>query len=140
MDRDSEVETVLADDDWYGASGEGMAVAGRGTRRRNRREERGPRLPPPNSNNEGSDAFDEEELFSPSGSLSSLHEFSDNEDLQSDNSDAAHGSGGPIIRNGVSNSVRNHLSDTRVDTGSPAESEVDVDTDDLRGAAHAKAA
>ncbi|KAJ2042900.1 hypothetical protein H4S04_007056, partial [Coemansia sp. S16] len=140
MDRDSEVETVLADEDWYGTSGEGMAVAGRGTRRRNRREERGPRLLPPNSNNEGSDAFDEEELFSPSGSLSSLHEFSDNEDVQSDNSDAARGNGGPIIRNGLSNSARSPLSDIRVDIGSPMESEVDVGVDDLRGAVKAKAA
>ncbi|KAJ2058539.1 hypothetical protein GGI17_004987 [Coemansia sp. S146] len=140
MDRDSEVETVLADEDWYGASGEGMAVAGRGTRRRNRREERGPRLLSPNSNNEGSDAFDEEELFSPSGSLSSLHEFSDNEDVPSDNSDAARGNGGPIIRNGLSNSARSQLSDIRVDIGSPAESEVDVGVDDVRVVVQAKAA
>ncbi|KAJ2686170.1 hypothetical protein IWW39_003820 [Coemansia spiralis] len=140
MDRDSEVETVLADDDWYGTSGEGLAaaVAGRGTRRRNRREERGPRLLPPHSNNEGGDAFDEEELFSPSGSLSSLHEFSDNEDALSDNSDAARGSGGPIVRNGLSSSARSRLSDACVDTGSPVESEVDVDGEDMKGVARVK--
>ncbi|KAJ2729539.1 hypothetical protein IW152_005587 [Coemansia sp. BCRC 34962] len=141
MDRDSEVETVLADDDWYGTPGEGLAVtvAGRGTRRRNRREERGPRLPAPHSNNEGSNAFDEEELFSPSGSLSSLHEFSDNEDVLSDNSDAARGSGGPIIRNGLSSSARSRLSDACIDTGSLVESEVDVDGEGLKGVARAKA-
>ncbi|KAJ2581987.1 hypothetical protein GGH95_001782 [Coemansia sp. RSA 1836] len=141
MDRDSEVETVLADEDWYGASGEGVLAASRGARRRNRREERGPRHSPPN--NEDSDAFDEEELFSASGSLSSLHEFSGSEDAQSDNSDAASGGGGPIIRNGLSNSTRNHLSDTRADAASPAghtESEVDVDGEDVRGVvAHVKA-
>ncbi|KAJ2891255.1 hypothetical protein GGI21_005913, partial [Coemansia aciculifera] len=135
MDRDSEVETVLADEDWYGASGEGVSAAGRGTRRRNRREGRESRLLGPN-NSDGSNAFDEEELFSASGSLSSLHEFSGSEDAQSDNSE------GPIIRNGVSNLARNHLDDIRVDDGSPAghaESEVDVDGEDARGVAHVKA-
>ncbi|KAJ2745719.1 hypothetical protein GGI20_001942 [Coemansia sp. BCRC 34301] len=143
MDRDSEVETVLADEDWYGTSGEGVSTASRGTRRRNRREESGPRHSPPN-NNEGSDAFDEEELFSTSGSLSSLHEFSGSENDQSDNSDAACGGAGagePIIRNGLSNSTRDHLGDIPVDPTSPeghTESEVDVDGEDGRGVGHVK--
>ncbi|KAJ1936993.1 hypothetical protein EC988_008024, partial [Linderina pennispora] len=46
------------------------------------------------------DSFDEEELFSSSGSLSSLDEFSDS-DTGGLNSDSTNQSGdGPIIRNG----------------------------------------
>ncbi|KAJ2600802.1 hypothetical protein H4R99_003199 [Coemansia sp. RSA 1722] len=157
MDRDSEVETVLADEDWLDTSRENAH------RRRNRRPN------PVSSAREPIEEFDEEELFSTSGSLSSLHEFSDNDDSSSgtnSNSDndggdnirsggagsenGAHSSAssvggrsnnGPIIRNGTSNSDKNNLGinagghavDAAV-TSSAAhtESEIDVDGDDSR--------
>ncbi|KAJ2849497.1 hypothetical protein IWW36_002596 [Coemansia brasiliensis] len=73
MERDSEVETVMADEEWL----------------RGRRTD--------------TESFDEDELFSSSGSLSSLHEFSDNDDVlvsDSKSSDSEDDNEGPIVRNG----------------------------------------
>ncbi|KAJ2160041.1 hypothetical protein GGF46_002552 [Coemansia sp. RSA 552] len=125
MDRDSEVETVLADDDWFNT------VAGRAQQQ--------PRTGPENS----SASFDEEELFSSSGSLSSLHEFSDGEhsSAASESGSAADGYGssgrrnsGPIIRNGTTPLPSAHSSAgrfERVASGTHTESEVDVDDDSV---------
>ncbi|KAJ2002174.1 hypothetical protein GGI04_003451 [Coemansia thaxteri] len=142
MDRDSEVETVLADDDWFLASAEGTSAASRNSRRRNRHEgSEGRRAA---GAIEASNDFDEEELFSPSGSLSSLHEFSGSDDAQSDDSAGECGVEGPIIRSGIASSARKQrLGDTRVDAGTPAaqtESEIDVDGDDTRSALQLKTA
>ncbi|KAJ2643497.1 hypothetical protein GGH99_008547, partial [Coemansia sp. RSA 1285] len=71
MDRDSEVETVLADDEWFGTSGRSNTQRLNASRRRRQSA---------NGLDQGSDNgdnFDEEENFSSSSSLSSLHEFSD---------------------------------------------------------------
>ncbi|KAJ2345347.1 hypothetical protein GGF43_005244, partial [Coemansia sp. RSA 2618] len=72
MERDSDVETVMADDEWQ----------------RTRRS---------------SSSFDEEELFSSSGSLSSLDEFSDAESDDMDDGAqlvraAAHGDTAACVR------------------------------------------
>ncbi|KAJ2510067.1 hypothetical protein GGI11_005628, partial [Coemansia sp. RSA 2049] len=92
MDRDSEVETVLADEEWFGTSG-----------RSNTQRLNAPRRRRQSANGLGQDSdngvnFDEEENFSSSSSLSSLHEFSDAAD--SDNASVTNNSGS-IVRNGL---------------------------------------
>ncbi|KAI9505541.1 hypothetical protein BX070DRAFT_87973 [Coemansia spiralis] len=133
MDHDSEVETILADDDWFNTPGEGAERRGGALGRR--RE-----IPNEESHiNYNSSPFDEEELFSSSGSLSSLHEFSDSDD-ENDNNRMESSTNGATIRNSAgrsksSNSV-NNSNGSRLVVMSPAantESEVDVDGDDLRG-------
>ncbi|KAJ2081505.1 hypothetical protein H4R24_002278 [Coemansia sp. RSA 988] len=120
MERDSEVETVLADEEWLGILSENTQ------RNRTRRHE--------TSIENSSDSFDEE-LFSSSGSLSSLHEFSDGgadgASSETDSRSADSSCSGPIIRNGT----------TPLDKGSSggkamsevlAESELDTEGDDRR--------
>ncbi|KAJ2803316.1 hypothetical protein H4R20_002943 [Coemansia guatemalensis] len=91
MERDSEVETVLADEEWLGLLSENTQ------RNRTRRHD--------TSIESSCDSFDEEVLFSSSGSLSSLHEFSDEEaggaSSESDSGSANSNHSGPIIRNGT---------------------------------------
>ncbi|KAJ2617994.1 hypothetical protein H4S08_000074 [Coemansia sp. RSA 1365] len=91
MERDSEVETVLADEEWLGLLSENTQ------RNRTRRHD--------TSMENSCDSFDEEELFSSSGSLSSLHEFSDGDgggaSSESDSGSADSSHSGPIIRNGT---------------------------------------
>ncbi|KAJ2374518.1 hypothetical protein IW150_003056, partial [Coemansia sp. RSA 2607] len=135
MDRDSEAETVLADEEWFDNSADNTH------RHRGRRPERGSVV------NRDAIAFDEEELFSSSGSLSSLHEFSDDDgdSVLSDDS-AADENNGPIIRNGATqpanidqnNGITSHVAATVADIAASSsaihtESEVDVDGDDVRG-------
>ncbi|KAJ2776177.1 hypothetical protein GGI15_004927 [Coemansia interrupta] len=135
MDRDSEAETVLADEEWLDTS------ADNAQRHRNRRPER------VSATSRNVDVFDEEELFSSSGSLSSLHEFSDGDgdSVLSDDS-AADENNGPIIRNGATqpanidqnSGIASHAAAavaTDIAASSSAihtESEVDVDGDDFR--------
>ncbi|KAJ1731430.1 hypothetical protein LPJ61_002543, partial [Coemansia biformis] len=99
----SETETVLADNDWFRAPAENSGRRSAGT-----------------ESGSNSESFDEEELFSASGSLSSLHEFSDGDgalsDADSDSRSSSHS--GPIVRNGAGPSQRPY-----------ADSEVDVDGD-----------
>ncbi|KAJ1819387.1 hypothetical protein LPJ75_001201 [Coemansia sp. RSA 2598] len=156
MDRDSEVETVLADEEWLDTTRDNTY------RRRSRRPNAA------SSARQPIEEFDEEELFSTSGSLSSLHEFSDNDDSDnsgsnsSGDSDNARGDGagtdngarssassvdgrsdnGPIIRNGGTSSYKNNLDihagghavDAAVSSSAAhTESEIDVDGDDGRG-------
>ncbi|KAJ2854694.1 hypothetical protein J3B02_002546, partial [Coemansia erecta] len=154
MDRDSEVETVLADEEWLDTSRENVY------RRRSRRPN------PASSARQLIEEFDEEELFSTSGSLSSLHEFSDNDDSSSssndddgvdarsngaDSNNSAHSSAssvngrshnGSIIRNGASGLYKDNLGinagghavDATVSSSAAhTESEIDVDGDDGRG-------
>ncbi|KAJ1943219.1 hypothetical protein GGF37_002745, partial [Kickxella alabastrina] len=137
MDRDSEVETVLADDDWLNTSTDN--AHGRRSRRQHQ----------PATERETFESFNEEELFSPSGSLSSLHEFSENDSDSATSENSARSNNdcdrsGPIIRNGLTNSVRDrlgsngsaHAVDAAVSSAIHTESEVDVDGDDGRGAAY----
>ncbi|KAJ2771742.1 hypothetical protein IWQ57_002077, partial [Coemansia nantahalensis] len=107
----SEAETVLADNDWF------EAPAANSTRRSEPRQHAGAESAAASSSSE---SFDEEELFSASGSLSSLHEFSDgNGDgalSGSESQSSAHS--GPIVRIGATPMERGFT-----------ESELDVDGD-----------
>ncbi|KAJ1736721.1 hypothetical protein LPJ72_001137 [Coemansia sp. Benny D160-2] len=130
MDRDSEVETVLADEEWFGTSGRSNTQRLNASRRRRQ-----------SANGLGQDSdngvgFDEEENFSSSSSLSSLHEFSDAAD--SDNASVTNNSGS-IVRNGLVRSKgnnhtrrnavngRNSSSQTTESPITNGESEVDID-------------
>ncbi|KAJ1742573.1 hypothetical protein LPJ78_002473 [Coemansia sp. RSA 989] len=84
MERDSEVETVMADEEWL-----------RGRRHAD------------------TSSFDEDELFSSSGSLSSLHEFSDDDMLSDSKSSDGEDNAGPIVRNGTT--IDTHSSEEESD-------------------------
>ncbi|KAJ2655898.1 hypothetical protein IWW48_005298 [Coemansia sp. RSA 1200] len=130
MDRDSEVETVLADEEWFGTSGRNNAQRLNASRRR-RQDANGL-----DQGSDNSDNFDDEENFSSSSSLSSLHEFSDAAD--SDNASVTNNSGS-IVRNGLVRSKsnnhtrrnavngRNSSSQTTESPITNGESEVDID-------------
>ncbi|KAJ2724169.1 hypothetical protein GGI07_002123 [Coemansia sp. Benny D115] len=150
MDRDSEVETIQADDDWFDTTADNI------NERHTRRQNTG-------TGRNNFDIFDEEELFSPSGSLSSLHEFSgsDSDSFTSDDS-IRRSSGGSSGQGGNRSSlaqnengkdgllasarlgVAKNRDGSRLDANANAnvlssaahtESEVDVDGDDGRSIA-----
>ncbi|KAJ2704891.1 hypothetical protein H4R19_005186, partial [Coemansia spiralis] len=105
----SETETVLADNDWFSAP---TASSTRRSELRRHADAGGA------SSSSSSESFDEEELFSASGSLSSLHEFSDGDGALSGSESQTSSRSGPIVRNGATHTERAFT-----------ESELDVDGD-----------
>ncbi|KAJ1955657.1 hypothetical protein GGI12_005505, partial [Dipsacomyces acuminosporus] len=127
MNRDSDIETELADDDWLAAS------AGSTPERNTQDQNQDGGL----LNNVSDGAFDEEELFSPTGSLSSLDEFSDSDTDGSSvsiySTGTSHSGSGPIVRNGATPIRKNR--DGQLEPGFSAgntESEIEVVYDEAK--------
>lgn len=126
MDRDSEVETVLADDDWYRGEAWSRPDHSDVVRRRVQQQQQVEDENEVNIDNEElGEGFDEEDLFSTTGSLSSLHEFSD--------SDGDHPSASNYEEEKSKNAVnpKSHWSSFGVHSNN-TESEIDVEGDYTR--------